>query len=244
MKPKISVITVSYNSEKTIAETIESVLNQTYDKYDYLIVDGKSTDKTVDIAENYRQRFADKGISYRVISEPDKGIYDAMNKGIAATDGEIVGIINSDDYYNPDTLEKVAAFYAETAFDVMYGDLRIFGEGKEYVKRASLDKKFTTRHWNHPTTFVTRKVYNDVVYACESIYDDLNFMLTVRAKGYTIRVLNEVLANFRLGGISNKKSWKKCRERIRLRNEIYRKNGCKGYRLDNFVTEVAKYILS
>lgn len=140
MKPKISVITVSYNSEKTIAETIESVLNQTYDKYDYLIVDGKSTDKTVDIAENYRQLFADKGISYRVISEPDKGIYDAMNKGIAATDGEIVGIINSDDYYNPDTLEKVAAFYAETAFDVMYGDLRIFGEGKEYVKRASLDK--------------------------------------------------------------------------------------------------------
>ena len=244
MKPKISVVTVSFNSEKTIAETIESVLGQTYENYDYIIVDGKSSDSTVEIAESYRSKFEDKKVSYKIVSEKDNGIYDAMNKGIALTDGDIVGIINSDDYYNSDALEKVAKFYSETKFDVMYGDLRIFGDGKEYIKKASLDKKFTTRHWNHPTTFVTRKVYDNVRFACESIYDDLDFMLTVREKNYTIKVLNEVLANFRLGGVSNNKCWKKCRERIRLRNAIYKEHGCKGYRFDNFATEVGKFLLS
>lgn len=243
-KPKISVITVSFNSEKTISETIEHVLNQTYDNFDYTIIDGLSSDDTIKIAESYREKFAERGIVYKIISEKDNGIYDAMNKGIAATDGDIVGIINSDDYYNDDALEKVVAFYDKINFDIMYADLRIFGGKKEYIKKSSLGKKFTTRHWNHPTTFVARKVYEDFIYANESIYDDLNFMLTARKKGYKICVLNEVLANFRLGGVSNKKSWKKCRERIKLRNKIYKNNGCKGYKFDNFLTEFAKFILS
>ncbi len=244
MEAKISVITVSYNSAATIAETIESVINQTYTNYDYTIIDGASTDETVAIAESYREAFAQKGVPYKIVSEKDNGIYDAMNKGIALTDGNIVGIINSDDYYNADTLAQVNAFYEKTDFDVMYGDLRIFGGKKEYIKTASVDKKFTTRHWNHPTTFVTRKVYDNVRYACESIYDDLNFMLSVRRLGYKVCVLNKVLANFRLGGVSNKKSWKQCRARIKLRNKIYKQNGCKGYKFDNFVTEVGKFILS
>lgn len=244
MNVKISVITVSYNSEATVAETIESVLTQTYAPYEYVIIDGQSTDKTVEIAQSYAAAFAQKGVAYRVVSEKDAGIYDAMNKGIGLTDGEIVGIINSDDYYNADTLEKVRDFYEQSGFDVMYGDLRVFGEKKEYRKKAALDKRFTTRHWNHPTTFVRRRVYDEVRYACESIYDDLNFMLTVRRKGYKICVLNEVLANFRLGGVSNQKNWKQCRQRIRLRNEIYKKNGCKRYRLDNWAIELGKYILS
>lgn len=243
-KPKISIITVSFNSASTISETIEHVLNQTYDNYEYVIIDGLSTDNTVEIVESYAEKFAEKGVSFKVISEKDNGIYDAMNKGISLTDGELVGIINSDDYYNDDTLEKVADFFGETQFDIMYADLRIFGGKKEYIKRSSLGKKFTTRHWNHPTTFVTRKVYDDIRYANESIYDDLNFMLSARSRGYKICVLNEVLANFRLGGVSNKKSWKKCRERIKLRNRIYKNNGCKGYKLDNFITEFVKYILS
>lgn len=242
--PKISIITVSFNSAATIKETIEHVLKQTYDNYEYVIIDGKSSDDTVRIAEGYAEDFAKKGIAYRIVSEKDNGIYDAMNKGISLTDGEIVGIINSDDYYNEDTLQKVAAFYEETEFDVMYADLRVFGEKKEFIKKSALKKKFSTRRWNHPTTFVARKVYNDVRYACESIYDDLNFMLTVRRKGYKICVLNEVLANFRLGGVSNKKEWKKCKERIKLRNKIYKSNGCRGYKLDNFITEFGKFILS
>lgn len=242
--PKISVITVSYNSEETIAETIEHVLNQAYDNYEYLIMDGQSADNTIAVADSFKEKFAEKGIAYTIVSEKDDGIYDAMNKGIAISSGDIVGIINSDDYYNYDALKKVAKFYSETMFDIMYADLRIFGNGKEYTKKSKLGKKFTTRHWNHPTTFVTRKVYDEIKYANESIYDDLNFMLEARARGYKICVLNEVLANFRLGGVSNKKCLKKCIERVRLRNAIYKKNGCKGYRFDNFITEFAKYILS
>ena len=243
-KPKISIITVSFNSSKTIVETIEHVLTQTYDNFEYIIIDGLSSDNTLDIAYSFVEKFAQKAIPYKIVSEEDNGIYDAMNKGIALAKGEIIGIINSDDYYNNDTLEKVVKFYNESNFDLMYADLRIFGEKKEYIKKSSLSKKFTTRLWNHPTTFVTRKVYQDFKYANESIYDDLNFMLTARRKEYKICVLNEVLANFRLGGVSNKKNWKNCRERIKLRNRIYKNNGCKGYKLDNFLTEFAKYILS
>lgn len=242
--PKFSIITVSYNSEKTIAQTIESVLNQTYPNFEYIIIDGASADKTVEIAQSYSDQFAALEVEYKIVSEKDNGIYDAMNKGIALASGDIVGIINSDDYYNTDTLYKVNAFYDDTNFDVMYGDLRIFGGKKEYIKRSSLDKKFTTRHWNHPTTFVKRSVYDKIKYACESMYDDLNFMLAVRKAGYKICVLNEVLANFRLGGVSNKKSWKECKARIKLRNKIYKNNGCKGYKLDNFITEVGKFLLS
>ena len=241
---KISVITVSFNSEKTIAETIDSVLEQDYKKFDYTIIDGNSTDNTVKISESYKDKFAAKGIDFRIISEKDNGIYDAMNKGIKMTQGEIVGIINSDDYYQPGALSKVAAFYEKENFDLMYADLRIFGNGKEYIKRARLDKKFTTRHWNHPTTFVTRKVYLHHLYAIESIYDDLDFMLKARAAGFKICVLNEVLASFRLGGVSNKKKLALCCSRIKLRNSIYKKDGCKGYRLDNFIIEFGKYLLS
>lgn len=247
-KPKISIITVSFNGASTIAETIEHVLNQSYDNYDYTIIDGASSDNTVEIAQSYKDKFSEKGISYEIVSEKDNGIYDAMNKGIALTNGDIVGIINSDDYYNDDALEKVAKFYADTSFDAMYSDLRIFGNGKDFIKKAKLDKKkFTTRHWNHPTMFVTRRVYNDIKYACQSNNDDLNFILSIRNKGYKIAVLNEVLANFRLGGVSNKKqkrSFSDFRAKLKLRNQIYKQNGCKGYKLDNFLTEFVKYILS
>lgn len=145
-----------FNSENTISETIESVLNQNYPNCEYFIIDGLSKDKTVDIAHSYADRFAAKGIPYTVISEKDNGIYDAMNKGIGLSDGEIVGIINSDDYYEKDALQEVGNFYAKTNFDIMYADLRVFNEEKEFLKKSKKTKRFTTRYWNHPTTFVTR----------------------------------------------------------------------------------------
>ncbi|GHV00320.1 hypothetical protein FACS1894211_07380 [Clostridia bacterium] len=240
----ISIITVSFNSAATIAETIESVLNQTYPNMEYIIVDGQSGDDTVSIAQGYAAQFAEKGCRFEIVSEPDKGIYDAMNKGIGRASGEITGIINSDDYYMPDALEKVAAFYQRTDFDVMYGDLRIFGSGKEYIKKSKHTKRFNTRFWNHPTTFVKRTVYAVQQYAVDSIYDDLDFMLRVRRAGYKVCILNEVLANFRLGGVSNKKSLRKMLKRVKIRNRIYKRNGYKVYRLNNFIIEAAKYVLS
>jgi len=241
--PLFSIITVSYNSEKTISETIEGVLNQTIDDFEYLIIDGASRDNTVAIANSYKEKFANRGVTYQVISEKDKGMYDAMNKGIARSCGGIIGIINSDDYYSTDALEQVKAFYRKEPFDVMYADVRIFGNGKDYIKRSRHTRRFNTRFWNHPTTFVARAVYEDFRFACESIYDDLDFMLTMIERKKTIRILNKVLAHFRIGGVSNERSWSRRTERIRLRNRIYKRHNQTGYRFNNWLIETAKYFL-
>ena len=103
-----SIVTVCYNSEKTIETTIKSILNQTCQDYEYWIIDGKSTDRTVQIIQQYEPLFQGK---LKWISEKDQGIYDAMNKGIAHSSGEIIGILNSDDYYEDDALEKIAKAY-------------------------------------------------------------------------------------------------------------------------------------
>ena len=108
---KVSVVTVAYNSEKTIAKTIESVLNQTYLEIEYLIIDGASKDRTVQIAKSYQKQFDDKGYTYRIISEPDCGMYDALNKGVALAQGEIIGQINSDDWYENNALQRVVETY-------------------------------------------------------------------------------------------------------------------------------------
>lgn len=99
IQPLISIITVCFNSAKTIRRTIESVLNQTYVNIEYIIVDGKSTDNTVAIIEEYAPLFAERGIQYRWVSEPDSGIYDAMNKGLALATGYYTGVVNADDWY-------------------------------------------------------------------------------------------------------------------------------------------------
>lgn len=225
MKPLISIITVSYNSEQTIRDTIESVLNQTYDRIEYRIVDGASSDQTVQIAESYRERFAEKGISYQIVSEPDQGIYDAMNKGIRLAAGELVGLINSDDWYEKDALESVARFYEETGFDMMYGDVNIIRPSGSFVKRARLRSYITSRDWNHPTTFITRELYRRYQYRVHDLFDDFDLMLRIRKDGNHVMVLNKVLANFRFGGVSTEKSLSGTMEKIRLRYDVYRRNG-------------------
>ena len=156
---KISVVTVAYNSEKTIANTIASILNQEAKaglSVEYLIIDGASTDNTVVVAESFRERLEEKGVDYKIISEPDKGIYDAMNKGVALATGDVVGILNSDDWYEPDALKVVAETQEATGFDMMYANIRLIKEnGDSILKKARLKKYITSRHWNHPTTFLT-----------------------------------------------------------------------------------------
>ena len=114
----VSVITICFNSEAVIRKTIESVLNQTWDKLEYLIVDGASKDRTVAIAEEYSERFAAKGVDYRIYSEPDRGIYDAMNKGIRLSSGDLVGLINSGDWYEPDAVETAVKAYEKEPYDL------------------------------------------------------------------------------------------------------------------------------
>src|SRR5574344_2136444 len=121
---KITIITICYNSAKTIARTIESVLSQNYSDLEYLIVDGASKDNTVAIANSYKEKFAAKNISYIISSEPDHGIYDAMNKGINKSTGDVVGILNSDDYYaSSDVLSVVAKTFELNNIESCYGNI-------------------------------------------------------------------------------------------------------------------------
>lgn len=242
----ISIITVCFNSEKTVRNTIESVLNQTYNNVEYIIVDGLSKDKTVEIANEYTQAFADKGYLYRIISEKDNGIYDAMNKGIRMATGDIVGIINSDDWYELDALETVANTYSETPFDMFYADIRILKpNGSSFIKHSRYDRFPSSRHWNHPTTFITKKTYNECgLYACKSIYDDYDLILKIRRAGKKTVIVNKVLANFRTGGASNKKNLKDFIDRVKARYRYYHDNGYSSlYIVECLATEVAKLII-
>lgn len=162
---KISVVTVSYNSEKTIANTIHSVLTQQYNAYEYIIVDGASKDGTVNVIKEYEVKFEGR---MKWISEPDKGLYDAMNKGIEMATGDVVGILNSDDFFTSNNvLERVAKeFEVNPTLDAIYGDIH-------FVKDEDLTK--CTRYYSssyfrpcllrfgfmpaHPSFYVRKEVY-------------------------------------------------------------------------------------
>lgn len=181
--PLFSIITVCYNSAKTIEQTIQSVLRQTCSDYEYIIVDGESTDNTLEIVDRYRDRFGDK---LRVVSEKDNGIYDAMNKGIRMAKGEIIGIVNSDDYYADHALEWIAEAYradtSDSPYIMVYGMIKVVDEAGEfeYVEFEShrlLPKMMIA----HPGCFVTRKTYEDLgVFSLEHpIAADYDFLLRI-----------------------------------------------------------------
>lgn len=242
---KVSIVTVCYNSETTIERTILSVLNQTYENIEYIIKDGASADQTLKIVSSYQNLFREKGYEFRIISEPDQGIYDAMNKGIALTTGTLVGIINSDDWYEPSAVERMMKIYENMNFDLFYADLRIWKQSKIMIKRARYRTYATTRDWNHPTTFIRRSIYETHQYACRTVYDDWDLILQLRQDGYKTAVLNEVLANFTFGGASNQKSLKAAFERMKIRYHIYRKHGYGvWYGAECFIMELVKYLWS
>ena len=224
--PYFTVITVSYNSESSIRKTIESVLNQTYSNFEYRIIDGASTDSTVEIAREYESAFADRGIKYIITSEPDGGIYDAMNKGIYAAEGEIIGLINAGDRYEAEALKTAADTYVRKGYDYFFADIRIVSlDGKNVIKRSKPDVIVSSRHWNHPTSFVTKDTYDELgAFKCKGIHDDFEFYLRVRRAGKKIVIRNKVLAEFEAGGASNEKSLDKAMKRIGDRYTCYRDN--------------------
>lgn len=165
----VSIVTVCYNSEATIRDTLESVLHQTYGNIEYIIVDGQSKDHTLDIVEEYRPKFEQRGIPVQVSSEKDNGVYDAMNKGIAKAKGTLVGMINSDDWYEENAVERVVDTFHKENFDMFYADIRLY-KGESYiVKKARYRKYATSRDWNHPTTFMRRSVYDKSQYATDCV---------------------------------------------------------------------------
>lgn len=221
----VSLITVSYNSEKTISRTIESVLNQTYDNIEYIIIDGCSIDNTMDIAKKYINEFKNSGFTYLIKSEPDDGIYEAMNKGISMASGQLIGIINSDDWYEKDSIENIVKTFINNPYDIVYGNLNVIRKGNNIIKKAKLSKILTTRSWNHPSMFVNKKTYLDIgTYKSNNIYADWDFLLRSKKNGKKIIVIDKVLANFSTTGISHRKSFKDFKMRFRDRYKCYIEN--------------------
>lgn len=253
---RISVITVTYNSEKEIGRTIQSVLEQSVvsgmcrdakrSGIEYLIIDGASSDSTVEIAETYRHELEERGICFRILSEPDGGIYDAMNKGIRLATGDIIGILNSSDWYEPDALETVLHTFAETECELLFANIRLHrADGSSFVKKARLRSFQTSRDWNHPTTFVNAQLYKRYPFRNLGIHDDYGFFLQMRRQNRKIVIVDKVLANFCMGGASNRKSLKAALKRIRDRYRYcYRINGySRWYLVECVAIEMAKMVL-
>lgn len=217
---KVSIITITYNSESTLIDTIDSVLNQTYGDIEYIIVDGQSTDSTVSIVHSYKDKIA------KFISEKDRGLYDALNKGISLATGDVIGILHSDDFYtNHHIIENVVNTFQTSHSDAVYADLF-------YVDKVDTNKVF--RKWKsghykhgmflngwmppHPTFFVKRTIYEkygsfnlDLVSAA-----DYELMLRfIHKHQIKLTYLPEFIIKMRVGGKSNVS----LKNRMRANNE-------------------------
>lgn len=205
---KISIITVCYNSAKTISDTINSVANQTLTNKEHIIVDGGSTDLTMDIV-------AAAAEYVRFISEPDKGIYDAMNKGIELATGDVIGTLNADDfYYDSQVLKEVERVFLDPNVDACYGDLIYVkqddtGQTVRFWKSNEYKDKLFKSGWMpaHPTFFVRKSVYEkfgrfDLNFKIAADFE-LLFRLIEQHKIRTVYI-PKVLVKMRLGGTTNK----------------------------------------
>lgn len=166
---KFSIITVSYNSSATIRDTIESLLAQSYSNIEYIIVDGLSKDNTVDIIKEYEPKFKGR---LRWVSEKDKGLYDAMNKGIDMATGDVVGIINSDDFYHKaDVISKIADAFKQPDVEAVFADVRFVNpENLDKTVRYYSSKNFSPNRFRfgfmpaHPTFFTYKKFFDEFGY--------------------------------------------------------------------------------
>ena len=204
-KPLITIITVVLNGQDYLEETILSVINQTYYNVEYIVIDGGSTDCTLEIIKNY-----ENAIDYWV-SENDKGIYDAMNKGISLSSGSIIGILNSDDLlYNTDTLENIIDTYLLKNGDVIYGDILLVNPRTKLVKEkrfAKIRKMAYGMYLNHPAIFISLSIYKRFGIFRSDIFKmaaDYDLMLRILKEKVRFININKYLAVMRDGGVSIK----------------------------------------
>jgi len=217
---KISIITATYNSQNFITTNLNSINNQTYKNFEHIIVDNNSQDKTLEIIKN-------NGKNIKIISEKDNGIYDAFNKGIDLSKGEIISIINSDDYFADEkVLEEVSKIFANYDVDIVYGDLK-------YVKRENLNK--IVRYWKskpyvsnsfqngwappHPTFFVKKKIYENLGKYKLNLGNSADFELMFRfleKNNIKSFYLNKLLVIMRTGGVSNNNYFEIIKQNITL----------------------------
>ncbi len=234
---KISIITVCYNSEKNIKDTLESVLKQTYKNYEYILVDGKSQDNTLKIIKKYEKKFKGK---LKYISENDKGIYDAMNKGIKLSTGDIVGLINSDDILaNSFVFEKIIKEFEKKKCAGVYGDLVFMDESLKSPVRNFIAypyKKNITWHPPHPTLYLKKEVYNKIgkFNLKYKICADLDFMTRIIKKNYTFSYIREYLVIMRTGGVSTN-GLKGYYKNFKEANKVLKKNHIRFYYIINIL---------
>lgn len=207
---KVSIITVCFNSSDTIRDTIESISEQEYKDIEYIIIDGGSTDATLNIIKEYGDTVS------VLISEKDDGVYDAMNKGISVATGDVVGFLNADDYLaSQHTIKNLADRFIEDSLDVCYGDLHYVDKcNKNSITRVwkpmEFDLKLLSKGWipPHPSFYAKRKLLTDGFDLRYKIAADYDLMLGVLTqKGLSIGYLPSVLVKMRTGGISNG-SWR------------------------------------
>ncbi|MFI4937112.1 MAG: glycosyltransferase family 2 protein [Candidatus Berkiellales bacterium] len=204
----LSIVTVCYNSARTIEETLSSVLSQDYPHVQYIVVDGASTDGTLEVLKRYEDRI------HTIISEPDEGIYHAMNKGISRATGDVVGLLNADDLYaHPRVISAIAEAFHNSEIDACYGDLVYFKENdpnkihRYWRSNAFIPGSFA-KGWSpaHPTFFVRKAIYDrygffDTRY---SMGNDIELMMRFLEKHRINSLyLGIVLVKMRLGGVSN-----------------------------------------
>lgn len=202
-KPLVSIITVVFNGEKFLEQTIKSVINQTYKDIEYIIIDGGSTDGTLDIIKEYEEH-----ISYWV-SEPDKGLYDAMNKGIKRAKGELIGMINSDDWYELDAVEIMANAYIQNSNKTIFHADRfnVDENGSRTIRPfhpSNLKFLMYGMTYNHPSMFVTSSEYERHLYntSLKSL-SDYQFTLEAFLRDkVTFHYINKAVVNYRMDGIS------------------------------------------
>lgn len=199
----VSVLTPCYNSIKTIKKTLECIENQTYQNIEYIMIDGGSTDGTLEVIEQHRSKLPER---FTLISEKDNGIYDAMNKGIGLAKGKLIGIVNSDDWYEDDTVEQVVKHYQGNLYEVVYGMQRTFLNGKEKATFIYHHDFLPEQMITHPTCFVTKDTYEefgvfDLSYRSAADYDLM--LRFFESKKVAFTPVMRVLSNFQLGGMSS-----------------------------------------
>lgn len=239
----ISIITATYNSGATLCDTFESVLAQTYKDIDYIVIDGKSNDNTIDIIKEYEPRFNGK---MHWISEPDKGIYDAMNKGIAMATGDVIGILNSDDFYSDNNILETISKEVED-MDAIYGDVHYVNDG-DLTKCVRYYSSKGFRRWKmrlgfmpaHPSFYCRRTVYSryglfDTDFKVAADFEQLLRLIFVNR--IYIKYLPHDFVTMRTGGASSS-GLQSHKQIIRDHLLAYKKNGV----YSNYFLEGIRYL--
>ncbi|MEI7207751.1 glycosyltransferase family 2 protein [Pectobacterium carotovorum] len=206
---KVSIITATYNSAKTISDTLKSLNTQTYPDIEYIIIDGGSKDNTLSLIKSSCSRVS------VIVSEPDKGIYDALNKGILSATGDIIGFLHSDDFFAyPDAVKDIVDAMHESNADAVYGDLNyISSTDNDVIVRKWVSGGFDINKMKlgwmppHPTFYMKRSCYQrfgsfDLSYRISADYDSLLRYLWINK--ITVKYIPKVIINMRVGGMSNR----------------------------------------